>query len=329
MLGTYSGSTAALTAAKNDFIANNSGYTGSGPTLMYTAGNGCRYYIASAQKTASCVCGGISGSTIKKNSWILIVHGFHTEIIQERNDLEPETVWQMYEDQMDDYDRLGAHVQETMKKMEPDYNSYYQDGTIPEPPNYPGLIDALRDVLQYETTIGDTVLVDDTDYNNVINDVNDTQGIYHQVLAALNDSKLDKTNQDKTTPEEIAEGIGLSAVGEIAEKMDTLTEYLQEEPSAEDTEISGSDIPPEITEVDFDDDAWGWFQGLIAPLVDEVDEKIDLQLSGANCTHTLDCGSWGEYSADLCPYEGQLSVCGGVLVGIAGLMGLMAVMGRG
>ena len=190
--------------------------------MVYTTGNGCRWYYTYAQKTATCQCGGITGSTTKKYAWVNIVHGFHTETVTQRNDLEDETVWQMYEDQMDENANLPAHAKQTVEKMQEDYNQYYGEGVVPDPPNYPGLIDALRDVLQYETTIGDTVLVDDADYNNVINDVNDSQGIYEAVLAALNDSRLDKSDKDQTEQETITEGINESVVGEIGEKVQTL-----------------------------------------------------------------------------------------------------------
>ena len=198
------------------------------------------------------------------------------------------------------------------------YHRYMEDGTEPEEPNSAALMDALQNMLRQNITDDDTVLIDDSEYNNVIDGANDATSLEQAFKRALAAAGLDTTDDDKTTEEEIKNAIDTS---ETSQTIKDMAEFLEEE--ADDTGYGDSDLPPELSDQELDaSGAYAWFQGKVSGIRSLLTSKIQTDFSGS-CEFSLDMGTFGTFSASFCRYADILAMMGNALIGITTLTGLV------
>lgn len=137
--------------------------------------------------------------------------------------------------------------------------------------------------------------------------------------AALAAAGLDTTDDDKTTPEEITQGVDAT----------DLAAFIQEEPTEQDMTFGESDLPPELQGQDAElpegEAAYAWFQDKVAGIRTALASKVSAEFSGS-CEITLDAGTFGAHQVSFCPYADTLAMMGNYFVLLTALAGLVSVL---
>ena len=228
-------------------------------------------------------------------------------------------VWADFVADAQDMPELSEFVENQIKKIAPEYNAYQTQGVQPTETTV-AQINALEDALSDELTLDDTVPVDDTDYVSTLESINSSPD-FSELISAL--AELDHTNDDKTSPDEITQGIDNS---ELKTEVAELSEFIQEEPEAGLTDYSESDLPEHLQNLTPDSStAYAWFLSKVSDIRSAIDSKITTNFSGS-CLVYFDFGRFGETTVSACEYQDHLALMGNFLVGITALMGFITVL---
>jgi len=233
--------------------------------------------------------------------------------------IDDSAVWSDFESDASTMAELPQLVENQVEKIAPEYNAYQTAGIQPSEATETQII-ALEDALSDDLTLDDTVPVDDADYISTLESINSAPD-FSELISAL--AELDHTNDDKNTPEEIAEGVDAS---QLKTEVTELSDFIQEEPEAGLTDYSESDLPEHLQNLTPDSStAYAWFLSKVADIRSAIDSKITTNFSGS-CLVYFDFGRFGETTVSACEYQDHLALMGNFLVGITALMGFITVL---